>query len=82
MLALVKGPLVVIEAEPLHAVENRRQRLGRRALAVRVLDAQYERAAVPARVEPAEERRAHAADVQHAGRARREAGSNGHRQDP
>ena len=37
------------------------------ALAVGVLDAQDEHAAVPARVQPGEQRRAHAADVQQAG---------------
>ena len=77
-LRLVERPLVVVEAEPLHAVEDRLHRLGRGALAVGVLDAQDERAAVTARVQPAEQRRAHAADVQHAGGTRGEAGADGH----
>ena len=45
----------------------------RRALAVGVLDAQDERAAVVARQQPVEQRRARVADVQVAGRARGEA---------
>ena len=47
--------------------------LVRRALGVGVLDAQHEHAAVAAREQPVEERRARAADVQVAGGRRREA---------
>src|SRR6185437_9950756 len=50
------------------------------ALAVGVLDAQDELAAAVTRVQPGEQRRAHPADVQHAGGARSEAGDDwGHR---
>ena len=54
--ALEEGALVPVEAEPAEAVEDGRDRLGRRALAVGVLDAQDERAAVVAREEVVEER--------------------------
>ena len=47
-----------------------------RALAVGVLDAQEERSAEPAGVEPVEQGRARAADVQEAGRGGREAGDD------
>ena len=76
--ALVERPLIGIEAEPLHAVQDHLHGFRRRTLAIGVLDAQDERAAVAARVQPAEERGAHAADVQQSGRARREAGAYGH----
>ena len=67
---------VPVEPEPLEAVENGVHRGLRRALAVGVLDAQQERAAEPLRVEPVEQRRARAADVQEAGRGGREAGDD------
>src|SRR6185295_18916875 len=76
--ALEEGSLVPREAEPLEALEDRADGFGRRALAVRVLDAQHEPATVMAREEEVEERRAGAADVQIAGRARREARPHGH----
>ena len=75
---LIERTLVGLQAEPLHAVENDLRRLVGGALAVGVLDAQDERAAVTARVQPREQRRAHAADVQHAGRAGSETGTDGH----
>ena len=50
----------------------------RRALDVGVLDAKHERAAMPAGVEPVEERSARAADVEIAGRRRRESDARGH----
>ena len=50
--------------------------LARGALEVGVLDAQDERAALPAREQPVEERRARVADVQLPGRARSEAESH------
>jgi hypothetical protein len=77
-LRLVEGSLVVVEAQPLHAVEDRLHRLGRGSLAVGVLDAQDELPAVSARVQPAEQRGAHAADVQHAGGTGSKAGADGH----
>jgi len=57
-------PLVPVEAEPAEAVEDPVDHLGRRAIDVGVLDAQDKGAAVPARVEPVEQRRACAADMQ------------------
>ena len=60
-------PFIPVEPEPSQAVENAGDHVGRRALDVGVFDAQDERAAVPPRVEPVEERRARAADVQIAG---------------
>src|ERR1700722_9915996 len=65
---------VPIEAEPFEPVENRIDRRLRRPLAVGVLDAQQELAAEALGVEPVEQRRARAADMQEAGRRRCEAG--------
>ncbi len=63
-LALVERTFVGVEPQPFHAVEDHLHGFGRRSLAVGVLDAQDECAAVSARIEPAEERGPHAADVQ------------------
>ena len=71
-------PLIPIETQPAQAVEDPRDHVLRRPLDVGVLDAQDERAAVPAHVEPVEERRPRAADVQIAGGTRREADSDSH----
>ena len=60
-------PLVPVEAEPAQAVHDSRDHLPRRTFGVGVLDAQHERAAVPAGIQPVEQRRAGAADVQVAG---------------
>src|SRR5581483_8750702 len=65
-------PLVPVEAEPAHAVQNALDHLVGRALDVGVLDAQDEHAAVPPREEPVEERGARAADVKVAGGRRGE----------
>ncbi len=67
---------VPVEPEPFEPVEDRRDRGLRRALAVRVLDAQQERSAEAFGVEPVEQRRARAADMQESGRRRREAGDD------
>ena len=64
-LGLIERPLVMIEARPLHAVENLLDGLAGRALEVRVLDAQDKFPRMPARVQPREQRRANATDVQH-----------------
>ena len=50
-LGLIKRPLVLVELEPVHRVENRLDRLGSGALAVGVFDAQDKFAAVMAREE-------------------------------
>ena len=65
-------PLIPVQAEPAQIFENRRVGVGRRALDVGVFDAQDERAVLPAREQPVEQRRADVADVQVAGRARGE----------
>ncbi len=67
-----RRPLVPVEAEPPERVDDELDVLVGRARAVGVLDAQDEDAAVVAREQPVEQRRAGAADVQVAGRARRE----------
>ena len=78
-LGLVVRALVRVEPQPLHAFEDHAHGLVGGALAVRVFDAQDEFAAVAARLQPAEKRRAHAADVQQAGGAWSEAGYYRHR---
>ena len=76
-LRLVERPLVVLEPEPRHALEDHLHRLGRGTLEVRVFDAQDELALHAPGVQPAEQRRAHAADVQQAGGAGGETGDDG-----
>ena len=71
-------PFVPVEAEPAQAVDDPRDHLPRRSLGVGVLDAQHERAAMPPREQPVEERRARAADVQVAGRRRCEPDARAH----
>lgn len=70
-------PLVVVQAEPVHRFEDRVDRGLRAALAVGVLDAQDELAAAAARLQPAVQRGARAADVQVAGGAGGETGAAG-----
>jgi hypothetical protein len=77
-LRLVVRALVRREAQPLHALEDHPHRLLGRALAVGVLDPQDEAPAVAPRMQPAEQRRAHAADMEHPGRARGETGDDRH----
>jgi len=72
-LHLEEGALGIVEPEPLHGIEDRLNRLLRRAFEVRVLDAQHESAPVALRIRPVEERGAGAAEVEVAGGARREA---------
>ena len=74
---LVDDLAVPIEFEPAQAVEDRLDRLRRRALAVGVLDAQQELAADVLGVEPVEQRRARPADMQEAGGRGRETGDDG-----
>ena len=75
-LKLADRLAVPVEPEPFEPVENRVDRRLRRAFAVGVLDAQQERAAEMLGVEPVEQRRPRAADMQEAGRRRREAGDD------
>ena len=64
------GRAVPVEPEPAQRVLDLLDRLRDLAARVGVLDAEPELAAVVAREEPVEEERAHAADVEEAGRAR------------
>ena len=75
-LRLVIFVPVPIEAEPAHAVEDRLDRRLGGAGAVGVLDAEQELATVMAGEEPVEQGGARAADMEEAGRRRREAGDD------
>ena len=66
------GTFVPFEPEPAHRLENAGHHLVGRSLRIGIFDAKNEGAAVPPREQPVEERRARAADVQIAGRRRRE----------
>ena len=67
-LGLEDRAFVPLELEPAQRVEDLLDVLGRRALAVGVLDPQHERAPLAAGQEPVVERRAGAADVEGASR--------------
>ena len=67
------GLAVPTEFEPPKAVEDRLDVLGLGAFAIGILDAEDELAAGVARIEPVEQRRARAADMQRAGGRRRKA---------
>ena len=71
-------PFVPIEAEPVQAVQNRRERFVDVPLRIGVVDPQNELPALPFGEQPIEQRRPHAADVQVAGRAGSEASADGH----
>ena len=71
--------LVPLEPQPAQALENSADHLRRRPLEVGVFDAQHERAAVPPGEEIVEKRGTRAADVQVAGRRRRESDARSHR---
>src|SRR5690606_22544937 len=75
---LVDRAFVVVQAQPVHRLQDRVDGLLRAALAVGVLDAQDELPAAAARLQPAVKRRARAADVQVAGGTGGEAGAAGH----
>ena len=70
---LERGRAVPVDPEPAKRLLDLLGRLGDLAARVRVLDPEAALAALLAREEPVEEERAHAADVQEAGRARRHA---------
>ena len=77
-LALPEGPLVPVDPQPLEAPQQPRSSdSSGRPLAVGVLDPQDKGAAVAARVGPAEERRAGAANVQEPRGAGGESGAHG-----
>jgi hypothetical protein len=69
-------PFVPVQAEPAEVFENALLGLLRRTLGVGVLDAEDERAVVPAREQPVEERGARVADVELTGGAGGEAYSH------
>ena len=74
---------VPIEPEPFEPIDDRLDRGLGRTLAVGVLDPQQELAAEALGVEPVEQRRPRAADVQETGRRRRETGDDlGHETRP
>src|SRR5262249_36583144 len=74
---LVDGLAVPIAAAPVETGEDRVDRRLGRSLRVSVLDAQQHLAAAPAGIEPVEQRGPSSADVEEAGRGRREAGDDG-----
>src|SRR5690606_10542373 len=74
-LGLVNRAFVVVQAEPVHRLQDRVDRGLGAALAVGVLDPQDELAAAAACLQPAVQRGARAADVQVAGGTGSEAGA-------
>ncbi len=72
------GPFVPVDAQPAEAVQDRRERRLDVPLLIGVVDPQQELPAVLPGEQPVEQRRAHAADVQVAGRTGGETGANGH----
>src|SRR6185437_13530827 len=75
---LVEGTLVGVEVEPVHRIQDRLHRLAGGALPIGILDAQDELAAAAARLQPAIQCGARAADVQETGGTGGEAGAYGH----
>src|SRR5690606_11819191 len=71
------GTFVPVETEVAKAIEDGAHGLGRRALAIGVLDAQDEDTALLPRVEPVEKRGSRPADVEVTGRRRGETDTNG-----
>jgi hypothetical protein len=69
-------PFIPLEAHPAHVFENAGLGLARRALHIRILDAQDERTFLAVREQPVEQRRSGVADVQLPGRTRRESDSH------
>ena len=73
---LIDRLVVPFDAEPFQSIENGLDgRIGR-AFAIGILNPQQHLAAALARIEPVEQRGARAADVEEAGRGRREAGND------
>src|SRR5690606_5614051 len=77
-LGLVDRAFVVVQAQPVHGLEDGVDRRLGAALAVGVLDPQHEPAAAMAGLQPAVQRGAGATDVQVAGGTGGEAGAAGH----
>src|SRR6202034_4329179 len=70
--------LVRSQIKPAHSIQNHTNSVLRGPLAVGVLDAQDELAAVMTCIQPGEQRSTYTADVQHAGRARGKTGNDSH----
>ncbi len=77
-LGLVERAFVVVQAQPLHRLQDRIDRALGAAFTVGVLDAQHELAATMAGLQPAVQRGAGATDMQVAGGTGGEAGAAGH----
>ena len=77
-VGLVERALVIIQAQPVHRLQDRVDRGLGAALAVGVLDPQHELPAVAACGQPAVQRGAGAADMQVAGGAGGKTGADGH----
>ena len=75
-LALIDDFAVMMQTEPVQAVENHLGGRLSRALQIRILNAQAEHALMLARVQPTIQRGTHPADVQIAGRAGGKTGNN------
>src|SRR5438046_2357689 len=71
------GTFLPIEREPAQIAEHHLFRFARRTRLIGVFDAQDERAAVPLREKPIENRGAHATNVKMSRWRRREANTNG-----
>ncbi len=77
-LGLIIRTVIVLEAEPRHALEDGLDVFVGRALPVGILHPQDESPALAARVEPGKQRRAGAADMQMASGTGSETGNDGH----
>ena len=77
-LGLKEGAFIPIEAEPLQSSRDVVGEFGARSLGVGIFDPQNELPAVVTRKQPVKHRCASGADMQIAGRARRDANANGH----
>src|SRR5690606_31125056 len=81
-LHLVERAFIVLQAQPVHAVDDGLHRFRRRTFEIGILNAQDELAAEVAGIGPGKQRGARAANVEIAGRAGSEAGTdrgaNGH----
>ena len=78
-VCLVGRAFVPLHPEPFQVRQDFVERLLRRALAIRIVDAQHELSVVVSCIQVREQSRANIADVQRAGRARRETRANRHR---
>src|SRR5699024_9554755 len=75
---LILNFAVVLQAQPLHAVDDRPYRRRRGTLAVGIFNAQHETTVVLARMQPGIQCRARAADMQITGGTGSETGNDGH----